>query len=317
MICGYLRLEAYMEISKVKADIAKKHFDSLYTFIGEEWGVQKIYIEKISEASEMKLRYETSVIDVIQACSVKGLIKHDSFVYVVMDDNDYLKDEKLQEKVKGALKDNILILVYNKYDKRKKAFKDAVEFHHMKPDILKKYIKKEIKLSDENCAKLMDICEYDYGRCLLEIDKIKQYKKSRGINCDDAMNDLLSDKAIHVPPKDAIFDFVAAVMKRQNKRAFDLLAQSKAVGENTMTLLSVLYNNVKTVLAIQVCKGVNVAKSSGIDGRQIYYAKQNVGHYKINELINMMQIIQEMQEGIITGKIEEQFVMDYIMVNVL
>ena len=57
-----------------------------------------------------------------------------------------------------------------------KHYKDEIiDFEPLPDGILKKYIQKEIALSDKSCQKLIDICEHDYGRILLEIDKIKRY----------------------------------------------------------------------------------------------------------------------------------------------
>ena len=41
--------------------------------------------------------------------------------------------------------------------------------------MLIKYIQREIDLSERNCKRLIDICDGNYGRILLEIDKIRRY----------------------------------------------------------------------------------------------------------------------------------------------
>ena len=41
------------------------------------------------------------------------------------------------------------------------------------------------------------------------------------------------------------------------------------------------------------------------------------GHYKISELENMLQKIQDVELGIKTGRIEDKFAMEYLLVEVM
>lgn len=308
-----------MEVVGLKNQIQTRDISPFYIFIGIEWAVQKIYIEQIAKVSKKQIQYADDVLTVYRNCQNKSLVKT-SNLYVVLDDEEYAKEEKLQARIKEVLKDDILILVYTKADKRKKIFKDAVEFEPLKPEVLKKYLQREsISLANYNWNVLIDICEGDYGRCLLEIDKVKRYcqyvwekKHENFIDDDIVFENLLKDGTIHIPEKDSTFDFIDAVLRRQVERAFELKPK-----DNIMGTLQLLYNNAKAVLAIQLCKGKDVTKTSGIDSRQIYFAREKTGKYYSKELIRMLKLIQQMQEGIVTGQIEEQFVLDYLLVNVL
>lgn len=191
---------------------------------------------------------------------------------------------------------------------------------------MKKYIKREINLSDNNCQRLIEVCEHDYGRILLEIDKIKWYQKStvdhqwdgvEQLNINDCFKNLLADGTIYTPPYDAIFDLVAAILDRKVNKAFDLLQQSYAVGEATMVMLSVLYNNAKAVLQVQTYKGDNLSKGAGLTGWQIKNAKPHVKKYSDKELVHMLQMIQKVESGIKTGQIEDEIAMSYLLVSVL
>ena len=110
----------------------------------------------------------------------------------------------------------------------------------------------------------------------------------------------------------------AAILDRKVNKAFDLLQQSYAVGEATMVMLSVLYNNAKAVLQVQSYKGDNLSKATGLTGWQIKNAKPHVRKkYSDKELIHMMQMIQKVESGIKTGQIEDEIAMPYLLVNVL
>ena len=188
--------------------------------------------------------------------------------------------------------------------------------------MLKKYILKEIKLSERNLERLIDICEHDYGRILLEIDKIKRYAQAHpeefdDVGFDDYFKRLVEDGTIYEPPYDAIFDLVAAILDRNVNKAFNLLRQSYEVGEATMVMLSVLYNNAKAVLQIQTYEGNDLAKGTGLTGWQIKNAKPHVGRYSNKELNYIVRLCQKIESGIKTGKMEDEFAMQYLLTHIM
>lgn len=319
-----------MDVAEVKNDIQSKTLKPFYIFTGIEWKIQRIYIDMISKISGKELKYIDSIKDLVRRAGNRSFISK-SYVYVIRDDKDLMSEEKIQDRLNEIIGNNILILLLTTVDKRLKFYKRYVdsicEFDTLKPAILKKYIQKEINLSDKNCDKLMEVCEYDYGRCLLEIDKIKQYVAG-GFNLSEAaqkfdksrwniaFEKLLSSGTIYQPPKDAIFDFVDAILDGKLKLTFDLYEQCLAVGEATMVMITVLYNNAKAVLQVQSCQSKDVSKSTGLTGFQIINAKKHSDVYTDEELLHIMSLCQGCQQGIVMGTIEEEFCMDYILTNI-
>ena len=185
------------------------------------------------------------------------------------------------------------------------------------------YALKELKLSERNLKRLIDICEHDFGRMMLEIDKIKRYRdsyndgSSNEVDPDQVLNWFVKDGTIYEPPYDAIFDLVDAILDRKVNRTFDLLQQSYAVGEATMVMLSVLYNNAKAVLQVQTYDGNNLSKATGLTGWQIKNAKPHVGKYSDAELIYIVQLVQKIESGIKTGRMEDEFAMQYLLTHIL
>lgn len=88
-------------------------------------------------------------------------------------------------------------------------------------------------------------------------------------------------------------------------------------GESNIKLLSLLYNNIKTILLIQSCKSTDICKTTGLQNNQVYYNKNKTGYYTIGELVYALKIIQKTEEGIKTGKIDEPIAVDYVLVNIL
>ena len=315
-----------MNITDVKVDIKNKKIKPYYIFAGEEIEIQRIYINKIAEVLDYNVVRVDHIADV-WAEIISPTLFGKSCVYVVRDDKDLQEDILSAQIEKNNLNGNIIINLLTTVDKRTKFYKansdKIVLFERLSDEVLKKYIKKEITLNNANCERLIAICENDYSRILLEIDKIKRYlmeveSKIEGQSrYDTAFEELVRDGTIAVPPQDAIFDLVDAILKRQRKRVYDLLEQCYAVGEANMVILSVLYNNAKQVLQVQACEDKDVCGTTGLTSWQVKCAKEKCGHYSIDELFNILKLVQEVQKGIITGQIEDEMSVQYLLVNIL
>lgn len=311
-----------MNILDVKKHITDKSFQSYYIFTGEEIEVQRIYINKIAEVKDCNVIRAECVSDIWSAL-INPSMFDDGNVYVVRDDKELMQNEKLQQQIDNkALGNNILIHLVTSVDKRTKWSKSnsdrIVVFERLSSEVLKKYIRKQITLNNANYERFIAICENDYSRILLEIDKIKCFMLSdSSLTADEVFEKLVDDGIIYQPPKDAIFELVDAILKRQINRVYDLLYQSYAVGEANMVILSVLYNNAKQVLQVQACKSNNVCEVTGLTPYQFKCAQSKTGFYAIGELVEMLILIQEIQKGIITGQIEDSLSVEYLLVNVL
>lgn len=167
-----------MTIQDVKQHIKDKSFQSYYIFTGDEIEIQRIYVNKIAETLGYRVNRIDAISDVWQ-----DLTGNDMFgvpaVYVVRDDKDLMKDEILQERIDTAIGKNIVIHLITSVDKRTKWAKDnadrIVVFERLSSEVLKKYVQRLTTLNNANCERLIAICENDYARILLEIDKIKRY----------------------------------------------------------------------------------------------------------------------------------------------
>ena len=318
-----------MDIVTLKSYIKAKNIPKYLIFAGNEWKVQNIYIEQISKVTRKKCVRIDSVSEIFANLQNKSFLGQSS-IYIVRDDKELMQNEKLQQRIEKVLGDNMLILLLTNVDKRTKFYKSykasICDFERLSDKMLEKYALKEISLSKANIQRLIEICEHDYGRMLLEIDKIKRYvstdrplfghgKDSTEEDCCFEM--LVKDGTIHVPAKDAIFDFVDEVLNRHCNNSFELLQECYDVGEATMVMLTVLYNNAKALLQVQTCKTNDISKTTGLTGWQIKNAKSHLHKYTDAELVDMLKLIQECESGIKTGRIEEPVVMQYILARVL
>lgn len=308
-----------MKVTDVKKQIIEKHLDNFYIFTGEEIKAQRIYINKISEVSGLELKYVDTIRDIY------GKLKNRSFVqkyycYVLIDDKEFLTNEKSWEAI-NSIGNNILILVLTTTDKRLKfykRFKDRyVEFEYLPEHILIRHIQREIALNHDNCLSLISLCKSDYRLIQLEINKIKAY-------CGDdkdynvGFKELEHSKTLIHPAKDAIFDFVEAVLRRQEKTAFDLLEHCYGVGESNLVLLSVLYSTCKQTLQVQSCESRDICSATGLTSWQVNKAKERRYYYSNSELIYLMRLIRKVEVGIKTGQFEDinnKTAVEYVITN--
>ena len=305
-----------MDILELKGHIKSSKFNPFYIFTGEETKVMDIYIEQISSRTKLSIARFDSLSEVYQQLKAKSLIQQ-RFLYMIRDDKEFMQSDKLWDKYNENINGNIVIFYYTSIDKRTKFSKhfadEIIIFEPLDRTALKRHIQKECNLSDANCEKLIDACEQSYGRILLELDKLKRYEKGD----NKAFEYLLDTGAIHQPPHDAIFDFVAQVMNRKPRKALDLLEESYAIGEPSIVLISVLYNNIKQLLQVQSCEKENlkIGDTTGLNGFQIRTVKPYVGKYSNGELVRFMRYLRRAEKGIKTGEIPAELAVMYALVN--
>ena len=310
-----------MDLTTIKTHIKNKTFDPFYIFTGPEVGVMDIYIKQIAKVQDADVVMLDGIEDLAKKMH-KGSIVRNARIYILRDSKQFIQDNDLATKITstGALTGDVLILVYTSIDKRSKVYKTfqdkIVDFQSMKPEILTKYIQKEIELSDKACAKLIEMCESDYSRILLEIDKIKRFASARKLQPDVALQRLVEQRVIYQPPTDAVFDFVDAVLKGKKELAFYLLKSSYEFGEATMVLLSNLYNSTKQLLQVQSYNGDGkITEATGLTPFQVKLASERKGRNSTGDLIYLMRLVRDTEKGIKTGAIEEQMAVPYILAN--
>ena len=307
-----------MTVRELKANIIANNLENLYIFYGPEYIVQKVYISKIAEQLNSEIQYIESLAEIKQYAGQSLFASKKCFV--CLDNTELLKSNDINgdfAKIQQILGENCLILTFSKLDKRSKFYSQvearATEFQLLHPVVLEKHLRENLEILPPTAQKLAEVCEYDYGRCLLEIDKIKNYNAEEP---NKAFKELLDNGVIYQPPGDKIFDFVNAVLSGNPRLAFDLLQECKEIGEPSLRLLLVLFTNIKHLLQVQSCEQ-NIAETTGLSSWEIRCVQNYQGIYRNSELVKAMKIIREVEKGIKIGKIEDSIAVDYVLVNIM
>lgn len=312
-----------MEINEIKNQLAKGVVAPVYVFTGEEQAIMNIYIQQIAKAMNGVVIRSESVASIYSKLQSQSIMTRPT-CYVIREDKEYQQAEKswvpvLQGHIQGR---NVIVLIYDSIDKRSKFFKQfghvIAEFQHMAAEVVAKYLGREVKLGNASCVRLARMCDCDYGRAMLEIDKISQLSQALGISLEEAFKTALESGVIYVSPQGVIFEMIDAVCERQKRKSYSLYEQLKQVDDSTMGILSLLYSNFRNVLLVQAggLQG-DITERTGLTAWQVNNAKNRINHYNTTELLNSLTIIREVEKGIKTGAIEMNMAVEFVLANVL
>ena len=308
-----------MELTTLKAHIKTGKFDPYYIFTGEDSGVQRAYIKQMAQVLNADIKIFDSITDLGRKNRINTSFSN-ALVCVLFDDKAFIQDEKAEAFItQNIASDSVLIVfVYTNIDKRTKFYKahqdKIVDFPHLKPEILKKYVQADLFLSSSECDKLIDACECDYSRIKLEMNKIHTYAEACNKKDGEAFKELLDAGVIYRPPKDAVFDFVDAVLRNKKRLAFELLEESYASGEATLVLLSNLFNSAKQLLQVQAYEGTNkLTDATGLTPFQVKLASGRKDYNSDNRLVELMRLTREAERGIKSGIIEDMTAVPYVL----
>ena len=310
-----------MNLAELKKSIVENKFDNVYIFTGDEIKIMNVYIQQIAKAQGRTVVRRDTVGEIFRTLKVAKLTK-ESNVYVILDDFDYLKQEKVWEQLMTATQDHTIILVYSNLDKRGKFYKqykdNICEFEKLNETVLAKYIQKEVDLDTERAKQLANMCDNSYNRILMEVDKLQHLMKVYGLNAVEAYNKMLNEELIHTTKTELTFKLVDTICKRQVKQTLDLLSNLDVVKDSPIAILSLLYTNIKAMLLVSVCPaGSKVSETTGLTGWQIKMAYEKGNNYDPQELLTIMDTIKYIDESIKIGRIEAQYALPYLVAKVM
>lgn len=310
-----------MNLAELKQQIIDKEFNNVYIFTGDEIKVMNIYIDQIAKTQERKVVRKETVGEIFKTLKVSKLTS-ESNVYVILDDFDFLKQEKHWEQTFTSTNDHTIILVYSKLDKRGKFYKDfkerICEFEKLHETVLANYILKEIDIDKQDATNLAIMCENSYNRILMETDKIFHLAYARNISMRDAYKLAIQEDLIHTENSELTFKIADAVCKRNIDLVFKLLNDFDATQESPIAILSLIYANIKAMLLVAVCPpGSKVSDVTGLTGFQIKLAHEKGNNYTPSELLNIMKEIKFIDESIKIGRVDPQYALQYLAVSTM
>ena len=313
-----------MELVDLMKAISENNIPHYLVLFGEEQAILNIYIQHI--AQNYKIVHCDTVAYALSQVGKKSIDKSNK-VYIVNEDNAYIKADESWKNVEQTFNKSrhILLIKYHSLDKRGKFYlnnkQNSVEFTHLSKDVLISYINQKLPdLSEKNASKLVEYCSNDYGRILLEVDKIKQYSSVRtDLTIDSCFVQLDKQGLFHKEIGDITFELTNAVLGGYSETAIQKLDEAKRKGEPAMMIASILYNGFRNLLAYQGLGSNkhNAMERTGMSKGELYGCTKNVGGYSITEVKRNMLKCQEVEAGIKMGTIDEEIALEYIVLSCL
>lgn len=317
-----------MELAQLMTRISSGSIPHFLILFGEEQTILDIYIQHIAQAVEGKIIPAQKVSNAVKQVGKKSLDKSRK-VYTITDDPDFIKNEEIWKIVKSYFKKDYVILRYHSLDKRSAFFKknkeNIVEFSKLSNEVLMQYIQRDLPdLSDDKAMSLINYCNGDYGRILLEIDKIQQwrnhYKDADDLPSADSAFKLLDKQGMfHKEIGDITFELTDAVLGGYPDLAIKKLEEANRKGEPAMMIASILYKGFRNLLAYQGLgnnkKGA--MERTGLTKVELWGCNKNMGGYSLSELRRNMLFCQKVEAGIKMGKVDEDIALDYLVLTCL
>lgn len=313
-----------MNLMELKKQLSTGTLKSLYIFTGEEVSIMDIYIDKISKMFNGDTVCAESVSSIVPRLKSNSLIFSNNCLYIIRDDKSILSADKVWESLKtGVLqKRNCLILVFNNLDKRGKFYKEfsdiIVSFDSLSEGVLLKYVNKSLSLSTDRAQRLISICQNNYNRMLLEMDKISCLSNNLGLTHNESFDMCLESNSFYIPPDGEIFDLLNAILSRDSICTYKQFQLFKQRGDSPIAILSLLHNNLKAILQVQFAEGhSNISQVTGLTGFQIKNAQKFTNRYNPEELIRIIRINRFCEKCIKqTGMMDIDMILDFLFIKI-
>ncbi|GEM_PF-2315850 len=321
-----------MDLISLVNKLKTKNCPKVLIFTGEEQAVAKTYINGVAKTLGLHIKRKNDIKEVLIDSKGRTLTGQKN-LYILYEDKVFRRAEKLWKTIDKMMGEHYLILIYPSLDKREKFYKSfnnqlldednpIVEFEKLSEEQLVKYIAKEIELNGDKAKKLVSLVDFDYGRLLLEINKIKHLYTVEKVEKGFATHNEIFQKALdnnlfYISPDDVLFDFANAVLCNDYSESLRLLNETKRFGENNLKALATLYSNFKNMLLVQGCPAQATPEITGLSNGQIYHLRQKKNKFNTLELIENIKIIREAEKGIKIGTLDSEIALDYVVCRLL
>ena len=323
-----------MEIHKLKQKLQSSSPHSpVFIFTGEEVAIMDIYIQEVAVKTRTQISRVDSVAQALKTAANKSVIGQPK-CFIIRDDKEYAQQEKVWENLNmGRLQGNnsVVILIYSNLDKRGKFYKahadKIVEFNHLLPEVLVKYVQKVVALRDEDALRLIDCAGADYGRLMLELDKLRTLvildytELSLGDPklCGMVFKEALADGVFTISPKDQVFEMVTSFTRKDGRNVMRFQYDFEQLNATPLGFMSLLYNQLRTMLLIKGAGTGDVAEKTGLDAWRIMKIKEQgvLGAWTVPQLVEALRVIRWTEKGIKTGEIEAAVALDFLITQLI
>ncbi|MEG1565400.1 MAG: hypothetical protein RR342_01495 [Bacilli bacterium] len=303
-----------MELFEIQNMIKRKEKPKLLVFVGSDYAIANIYIDNISKFFNLEKYPLNDLSNFIPLCRGDAIFSSNR-IFILKYSKDLSSCEKIFENIDEIIGDNVLVVVLNEVDKRTKFYTQNKEFivecNPQEFKTFKEMVAPSTKLTPEHIKELGEICGYNYGKFLLELDKVKQLSSSNNISEDEALQKLISTGVIYTGNRDVIFQFIDKVLTANNKM-YELYNILKLQQESNIKLISLLYTAFRSQFIVETVVSPTT-DSTGLAPFIIGQCQRRKGIYSQADLRYALKLLLKLEQGVKSGIFEESQIIDHFL----
>lgn len=301
-----------------------------YLFYGTEQYLIDLEIKKIIDKTKInqiniiKYDLDNDLFDnMLEECTTVSLFGDNKLIIVSNLFNKLEKDneEKLLNYINNS-SDNILIIVSDKLDERKKIVKEmkkictCKEFNHCDINTLTKKMFDDYKIDNQCIDLLIKRVGNNLNNLTNEINKIKLYKdQDKTITKDDIIN--LTHKNIDLD----VFKLIDYIIKKDKNKAVELYHELIKNGTEVLGIIIMLANQFRIMYQAKelILKGYtekDIANTINIHPYRVKLALQNSRNYSSTVLLNYLEKLADLDIKIKSGQIDKNLGLELFILNI-
>lgn len=221
--------------------------------------------------------------------------------------------DSLEKYLECPSNENILILISDNIDKRKKItalltkkaelIEGKINIHNIIKNQLEDY-----SITTVAEKKLLEYCQDDYERIINEIDKLKLYKLE-----DKKIEDCDVSSIVMKNLDDNIFNLADSILSKNKKEAFELYNNFLLHGEQVVNIIRILANKIRLIYQVKILLNDGnsdqaISKLLKIHEYPVKLAREKGYHYNETVLLDNLEKLAdldlEIKSGRTTGQVE-------------
>ena len=211
------------KLEDLKKELLDNKVNKFYVFYGEDFGIRKHYINKISTYFTSKPKYINDFNSIKISGKTKSLFGDTKSLVVVYNDENFAKQpsKEIQKFIDNS-RDYTCIFEYEEPIENSALFKEfdsyITYFPVVQDNIAQEFVKSELKLLEDDTKSLAYNCENNYNNILLESNKIKTYANAKQISEQNSYEILnLKNQLLEKIDKFNVSEFMIDILLQQNQ----------------------------------------------------------------------------------------------------
>ena len=303
-----------MTIKELKNQIENENIElrfSIYKYTDNTFLALQ-YIDAISKILERDIVFLDDLNTYTKSQNILFLNEHTSENTL----NIFITNVFEEESIKLISHSNLIIVCKKMSESCKKIFADyIIEFPKLEKWQIKDYVYSLAQGVDtQKLDYFIELCNWDIYRIDNELNKIKLFSKNeRKYKFNRFLDDgIFSDLTMH-----NIFDFSNALLKKDIPSLTNLYAEIEKIDCEPLGLVTLLYNNLKNIISIQLDPSCTAEKLNMTVNRFWAIKKNNCGYYTKTQLIKSFELVTSIDKKLKTGEITSDVIVDYIVCHML